>query len=183
MSQATNRITAGPDSVSAIPELRTPMTPTRAMTISQKSSRISRGEITRARRPRLGSVRVHGLAADHDPGHGRADHFVRLCGQSSGAGSVVASPSMVCRTARQVVAITPATGTTRNMPDDARQGVADRHRQEDDRRMQADGLAVDERGDEVALDDVEHDRVDEHDDDVGRVADRDRDEERQDRSR
>ena len=62
-------------------------------------------------------------------------------------------------------------------PDDPRERRPGGDRHEHDRRVEVDGLAVDDRGDDVALDDVEHDREDRHDRDVLRAPDGDRHEE------
>ena len=64
-------------------------------------------------------------------------------------------------------------------PEDAGDFAPGGDRHQHDRRVQVDRAAVDDRGDEVALHDVHHDRVDRHDRDVLRGPDGDRHEERQ----
>ena len=64
-------------------------------------------------------------------------------------------------------------------PGNPRHRCAGRDGEQHDRRMQVHRAVVDERRDDIALDEIEHDRVDEHDRDLRRTAVRDRDQEGQ----
>src|SRR5688572_19761806 len=65
--------------------------------------------------PALGPVGVHHHPPTTTPGTAGPVSSSGP-GLSRGSGTTTSRASMVCRTARHVVAITPATGTTRNIP-------------------------------------------------------------------
>ena len=122
----------------------------------------------RARRPSDGSSTVAGgSGSDGRPAAPPPRSMASACSRSL----------MTAIRLRQTAATMPEDRHGEEHAHDARQLHAGRDADQHDGRMEADRLAVDDRGDEAALDDVEHDRPDAHDDDVLGRTHLDRDQE------